>query len=208
MPRKGSGSGAASGRPSHHGACDVDRGGARGARPCRHVASTSRAMPTIRRFRPEDWSSVWFVLRAAIAAGDTLAQPPETTEAEMMRTWIDAPLAVYVALDDAGVVLGTYLIKPNQPGLGGHVCNAGYVVAPAARGQGIASIMCEHSQREAVLLGFRAMQFNLVVSTNEGAVRLWQKHGFRVVGTLPGAFQHRALGFVDAHVMFKALEAE
>ena len=99
----------------------------------------------------------------------------------------------------------SYFIKPNQPGQGAHVCNCGYVVAPTAQGQGVASLMCEHSQQQAVAMGFRAMQFNLVVATNEGAVRLWQRLGFRIVGTLPGAFRHRALGAVDAHVMYKAL---
>jgi len=104
-----------------------------------------------------------------------------------------------------GQVLGTYFIKPNQPGLGAHVCNCGYVVAPAAQGQGIASEMCQHSQAEAKAMGFRAMQFNLVVSTNQRAVRLWRKLGFSVVGTLPRAFRHLHLGYVDALVMFKEL---
>jgi ribosomal protein S18 acetylase RimI-like enzyme len=102
-------------------------------------------------------------------------------------------------------VIGTYFIKANQPGLGSHVCNCGYVVAPAAQGRGIAAALCEHSQREAVAMGFRAMQFNLVVSTNERAVRLWQRLGFTVVGTLPKAFHHMKLGYVGALVMYKEL---
>ncbi len=90
--------------------------------------------------------------------------------------------------------------------MGSHVCNCGYIVDETARGRGIASEMCRHSQREALSLGFRAMQYNLVVSTNEGAVRLWKKHGFEVVGTLPEAFRHPRFGFVDAYVMYKRLE--
>src|SRR5206468_9483856 len=117
--------------------------------------------------------------------------------------WIDAPTATYVARAADDAIVGTYYVKPNQPGLGAHVCNCGYVVAPKAQGKGIASAMCEHSQREAVSLGFRAMQFNLVVSTNQRAIRVWQRHGFVVVGTLPRAFLHRQLGYVDALVMYK-----
>jgi ribosomal protein S18 acetylase RimI-like enzyme len=104
-------------------------------------------------------------------------------------------------------VIGTYKLKPNQPGLGNHVCNCGYVVSPHARGRGIASALCEHSQTEAQTMGYLAMQFNLVVSSNEVAVRLWQKLGFRIIGTLPGAFRHSQLGFVDAYVMYKHLAA-
>jgi ribosomal protein S18 acetylase RimI-like enzyme len=146
----------------------------------------------IRRFTDTDWPAVWDLLQATFASGDTYAFAPDSSEAEIHRAWIEA-------------LLGTYLLKPNQPGLGGHVCNCGYVVAPAARGRGVATALCEHSQQEAMARGYRAMQFNLVVSTNTRAVRLWQSLGFGIVGTLPGAFRHRELGFVDAHVMFKTL---
>ena len=138
-------------------------------------------------------------------AGETYAFDPAITEVEAHRVWVELPAATYVAVDDAGTLLGTYYIKPNQPGLGAHVCNCGYIVSAAARGQGIASRLCEHSQDEARRLGFRAMQFNLVVSTNTGAVRLWQQLGFSIVGTLPGAFKHPRLGYVDAYVMYKQL---
>lgn len=161
---------------------------------------------TIRRYQPDDWAAVWPLLRDTFASGDTYAFAPDSSEAEIRRAWIDAPQSTWVAIDDAtGALLGTYILKPNQPGLGGHVCNCGYVVALAARGRGIASAMCEHSQDEARARGFRAMQFNLVVSTNEDAVRLWQKLGFAIVGTLPGAFRHADRGYVDAYVMFKTL---
>lgn len=122
----------------------------------------------------------------------------------MRRTWIEVPTATFVAVLD-GKVVGTYFLKPNQPGLGSHVCNAGYAVASSARGKGIATLMCEDSQVQAVAMGFRAMQFNLVVATNERAVRLWQRLGFEIVGRLPGVFRHRQLGYVDAFVMFKTL---
>ena len=159
----------------------------------------------IRELEPHDWSEVWPLLRATFAAGDTYSFAPDGSEADIRRAWIDTPRATFVARDEAGALLGTYFIKPNQPGLGDHVCNCGYVVAPEAAGRGVATAMCEHSQAWAVARGFRAMQFNFVVSTNERAVRLWQHLGFEVVGRLPGAFRHRTLSFVDALVMFKTL---
>jgi ribosomal protein S18 acetylase RimI-like enzyme len=164
-------------------------------------------MVSIRRFRESDWPAVWPILRATFEAGDTYAFSPDSTEAEIHRAWVEAPSATYVACAPDGQVLGTYFIKPNHPALGAHVCNCGYVVAPFAQGRGIAAAMCEHSQAEAVSMGFRAMQFNLVVATNERAVRLWKRLGFTVVGTLPRAFRHLRLGYVDALVMFKELPA-
>jgi ribosomal protein S18 acetylase RimI-like enzyme len=163
-------------------------------------------MTSIRRYQEADWSALWPLLHATFASGDTYAFSPESSEAEVHEAWVEVPVATYVACPPrGGQLLGTYILKANQPGLGSHVCNCGYVVAPEAQGQGIASAMCEHSQREAMSMGFLAMQFNLVVSTNERAVRLWKKLGFHVVGTLPRAFRHQRLGFVDALVMYKEL---
>jgi len=116
------------------------------------------------------------------------------------------PTATYVALSNKKKIDGTYYIKPNQPGLGSHVCNCGYIVAEGAYGRGTGSAMCVHSQREAKKLGFKSMQFNLVVSTNKSAIHLWQKHGFQTIGVLPKAFNHKRLGYVDALVMYKQLE--
>ena len=161
--------------------------------------------PTIRRYQESDWPAVWPLLHATFASGDTYAFAPESSEADIHKAWVEVPGATYVACAPDGRLLGTYILKANQPGLGSHVCNCGYVVSPEAQGQGVASAMCEHSQREAVSMGFLAMQFNLVVSTNERAVRLWKRLGFDVVGTLPRAFRHQRLGFVDAFVMYKQL---
>lgn len=160
---------------------------------------------TIRCFEPADWPQLWPLLQSTFASGDTYAFAPDSREADIRRAWVEAPATAYVACSPGGNVVGTYTLRPNQPGLGSHVCNCGYVVAPAAQGGGIATALCEHSQREAVARGFRAMQFNLVVSTNERAVRLWQHLGFKVVGTLPKAFHHIKLGYVDALVMYKEL---
>ena len=159
----------------------------------------------IQKIKSSDWSLVWNIIKPVFRLGKTYAYSPKISETEAYEVWVKVPTVTYVAKDDNGKILGTYFIKPNQPELGSHVCNCGYIVDEQSRGKGIASLMCEHSQNEAKKLGFLAMQFNLVVSTNKGAVRLWQKLGFTIVGTLPGAFKHSKYGFVDAFVMYKCL---
>jgi len=140
-----------------------------------------------------------------IRAGETYPYAMDMTVDQARRMWLDITESAYVAEDDDGSLLGTYYIKPNQPTLGAHVANCGYMVAAQARGRGVATSMCEHSQEEAVRLGYRAMQFNLVVEPNEASVYLWKKLGFNVVGRLPGAFKHPRLGYVDAFIMYKEL---
>jgi ribosomal protein S18 acetylase RimI-like enzyme len=152
-----------------------------------------------------DWPIIWRILQPVFRAGEPYVFDPGITQAQARQAWMEAPLATYVARGDDGALLGTYYLKPNQPGLGSHVCNCGYVVPAEARGRGVAAAMCEHSQAEARRLGFRSMQFNLVVSTNEAALRLWERMGFERAGTLPGAFRHPRLGDVDAYVMYKQL---
>jgi len=161
-------------------------------------------MLVIRRFEETDWSQVWRILEPVFRSGETYAFSRSIQEAEAIQAWVGSSPRVYVAEID-GEVVGSYYLKPNQPGQGGHVCNCGYVVATAWRGMGIAGKMCLHSLQEAHQLGFYAMQYNLVVSTNEDAIHLWRKMGFEVVGRLPGAFNHPGLGFVDALVMYQKL---
>ncbi len=156
-------------------------------------------------FKESYWPGVWGILEPVFRAGETYGLPTDLSEADAHQLWITAPQATYVALGTRNEILGTFYIKPNHGGPGAHVCNCGYVVADQARGRGIASMMCTFSQNEARQMGFTAMQFNFVASTNTGAVGLWQKLGFEIVGTLPAAFQHPAKGFVDAYVMFKKL---
>ncbi len=163
---------------------------------------------TIREFRPDDWAVIWPLLSRTFEAGDTYAYAPGSSEADIHHAWTSLPAATFVACLPDGTPVGTYCLKANQPGLGAHVSNCGYVVAPEQQGMGIAAALCEHSQRQALALGFSAMQFNLVVSTNVRAVRLWQRLGFHIVGTLPRAFRHRTLGLVDAFVMHKSLTAD
>jgi ribosomal protein S18 acetylase RimI-like enzyme len=160
---------------------------------------------SIRPFETSDWSALWPILHATFSKGDTYTFPTDAGEEEILNVWTKIPTAIFVACDDSGQILGSYYIKPNQPGNGSHVCNCGYVVSEMARGKGVASLMCEHSQSAATGLGFLAMQFNFVVSTNSGAFRLWQKLGYDIVGTLPRAFRHPQAGFVDAYVMYKWL---
>jgi ribosomal protein S18 acetylase RimI-like enzyme len=117
---------------------------------------------------------------------------------------MEPPAAPYVA-EQAGRIVGTYALRPNQPGLGDHVANCGYMTHSDARGRGVGGAMCEHSLAVARECGYSAVQFNFVVASNEGAVRLWQKHGFEVVGRVPRAFRHRALGPVDVLIMHRAL---
>jgi L-amino acid N-acyltransferase YncA len=166
-----------------------------------------RAMIHIREYRESDWPSIWPILNAIIRRGDSYAFSPDTTEAETHRIWIESTSAVFVASIDDQIV-GTYYIKPNQPCLGDHVANGGYAVAEQARSKGIASAMCEDSQQRAIAIGFRAMQYNFVVSSNDSAVRLWKKHGFDVIGIIPEAFRHPTRSFVDAFIMYKKLTTE
>jgi GNAT superfamily N-acetyltransferase len=161
-------------------------------------------MTTIRPAAEADWPSVWALFRSVAAGGDVFAYDESTTEGVARKLWFDLPAVCYVA-EVAGAFAGTYFVRPNQPGRGAHVANAGYMVGPAFRGRGLAAALCEHSLGVARGLGFTAVQFNFVVSTNAAAVRAWERCGFAVVGRLPGAFRHRELGPVDALVMHRAL---
>jgi len=159
---------------------------------------------TIRRAASEDSDDIWNIFHEVVARGDTYTFDPSTTREEALAIWMSPQGWTYVATSE-GSVVGTYFMRKNQPGLGSHVANAGYMVKPEAQGRGIGRAMCEHSLTEARELGFHAMQFNIVVSTNESAVALWKKMGFAIVGTLPQVFRHRDLGLVDAYVMHRFL---
>ena len=159
---------------------------------------------SIRPARPRDFAGIWAIFRAVVAGGDTYAYAPDTTMTEARRIWMEPPAAPYVA-EQAGRIVGTYALRPNQPGLGDHVANCAYMTHPEARGRGVGGAMCEHSLAAARECGYSALQFNFVVASNEGAVRLWQKHGFEVVGRVPRAFRHRTLGPVDVLIMHRAL---
>jgi ribosomal protein S18 acetylase RimI-like enzyme len=161
-------------------------------------------MLNIRTAEASDFDSIWEIFRAVVRRGDTYVYDPATTKEQALSIWMAEGTATFVATIDERIV-GTYILKANQTGLGSHVANAGYMVRPDSQGLGVGRAMCEHSLLEARARGFLAMQFNMVISTNEGAVRLWEKLGFRIVGTLPKVFRHRKLGLVDAFVMHRFL---
>jgi L-amino acid N-acyltransferase YncA len=158
----------------------------------------------IRDSRPEDAPAIWAILEPTIRAGETYALPRDMTQTEAIAYWMGPDRETFVA-EEEGRLFGTYYLRANYLGGGAHVANCGYVTSAEATGRGIARMMCPHSLERARARGFRAMQYNFVVSTNERAVRLWQSFGFGIVGTLPGAFAHPRLGYVDAFVMFKTL---
>jgi L-amino acid N-acyltransferase YncA len=159
----------------------------------------------IRPALESDRDVIWKIFQATVAPGDAFVYHPNTPREEAMAYWFAKGTRTYVAERDCKIV-GSYILRPNRPGLGDHVSNAGFMVDPTARGLGVGRAMGEHALAEARRLGYHAMQFNFVISTNESAVHLWQRLGFKIVGTLPGAFRHARKGFVDAYVMFRSLE--
>jgi L-amino acid N-acyltransferase YncA len=159
----------------------------------------------IREAIDTDRDAVWKIFQAAVAPGDVFVYDPNTPREEAEAYWFAKGTRTFAAEQD-GKVIGSYILRANRPGLGDHVANAGFMVAPEARGLGVGRAMGEHALSEARRLGYRAMQFNFVISTNESAVHLWRQLGFKIVGTLPGVFRHARKGFVDAYVMFRSLD--
>lgn len=158
----------------------------------------------IRLAREGDRAAIWRVLEPVIRAGESYALPRDMSEAEALAYWL-APAHRVLVAEAEGVILGTHYLRANQPGGGAHVANCGYMTAPWHSGKGVARAMCGHSLDYARAHGFRAMQFNFVVSTNERAVRLWTSLGFSIAGRLPEAFDHPRLGPVEAFVMYRKL---
>ena len=158
----------------------------------------------IRPATETDRDAIWDIFHEVVTAGDTYALDPHTSPGDAMAYWFAPGTHTHVAEGD-GKITGTYILRPNQSGGGSHVANAAFMVPASARGEGIGRAMAEHSLSEARRLGFRAMQFNFVISTNTPAIRLWQGLGFEIVGTLPGAFRDPAKGYVDVYVMYRLL---
>lgn len=158
----------------------------------------------IRPAEARDRQAIAAIILPTIREGATYTLDPAMSEDDALAYWLGADKETFVAEED-GAVLGTYYLRPNQAGGGAHVCNCGYMTSAAATGRGIARRMGEHSLEHARSRGYRAMQFNFVVSTNERAVRLWQSLGFEIVGRLPLAFRHPEAGYVDALVMYRTL---
>ena len=158
----------------------------------------------IRPVLPSDADSLWLVLEPTIRTGETQALPQDMAREDALAYWLSANHEAFVT-EQQGVIVGSYFLRANQAGGGAHVANCAYVVSPSATGRGIAQAMCEHSMQRARERGFLAMQFNFVVSSNERAVKLWDRAGFKVVGRLPKAFRHPSLGLVDVFVMHRDL---
>ena len=157
---------------------------------------------TIRPAAPTDASGVWGILEPMIRAGETYPLSREMIRDDALAYWFADEHEAFVA-QEGDAIVGTYYLRANQKGGGSHVANCGYVTARSASGRGIGRAMCEHSLARAKARGFRAMQFNFVVSSNERALHLWQSCGFAIVGRLPSAFNHPTLGYVDALVMYR-----
>ncbi|AUG80093.1 GCN5 family acetyltransferase [Kitasatospora sp. MMS16-BH015] len=160
----------------------------------------------IREATEDDWAAIWPFFQRIVAAGDTFTYPVDLGEEEGRGWWLlAAPNRTVVAVDEAGVVVGTAKMNTNQAGNGSHVASASYMVDPAYAGRGVGRALCEYSLAWAKAAGYRAMQFNAVVETNAYAVKLYRSLGFEVVGTVPGAFAHPEHGYVGLHVMHRAL---
>ena len=158
----------------------------------------------IRPANNKDAHAIWAIMEPIVRAGETYTLPRDMNKEAALAYWFSSEREVFVA-EDSGEIVGTYCLQANQKGGGAHVANCGYMTAVSATGRGVARAMCAHSLDRARERGFRAMQFNFVVNTNERAVRLWQSFGFDIVGRLPGAFLHPTLGYVDAYVMYRDL---
>ena len=163
------------------------------------------AVMKIRPATDADRDAVWNIFHKVVAAGDTYALDPNISREDALAYWFAPGTHTYVAEQSAIGVAGTYILRPNQSGGGSHVANAGFMVSASARGQGLGRAMAEHCLSEARRLGFRAMQFNYVISTNTAAIRLWHDLGFEIVGTLASAFRHPDKGYVDVYVMYRSL---
>jgi GNAT superfamily N-acetyltransferase len=164
-------------------------------------------MPIVdtRRATDEDWPQIWPIWHEVVTAGDSYTWDPETEEPAARTVWMLPPPAEVWVVEDGDRIVGTAVLKPNQPGLGDHVANAGFMVDPAASGRGVGRVLAERVLDWAREVGYTGMQFNAVVSTNTRAIGLWRSLGFEIVGSVPDAFRHRVHGPVDLHVMYRPL---
>ena len=158
----------------------------------------------IRSAHEADKDAVWEIIRMVIKKGDTYAFAPDSSRKSMIDYWFGQQKHTYVA-DWNGEVAGTYVLQANQPGLGSHIANGAYRVSLQHHGLGIGTAIGQHSLEEARRLGFKAMQFNMVIKSNQAAVHLWKKLGFCIIGEIPNAFQHKELGLINAYIMYRAL---
>lgn len=163
-------------------------------------------METIRKAdNAKDYDNIWNIFYNVIQTGDTYVFDPNTPKEDLHKHWFADYMDTFVAVDNDGTILGTYIIKPNQVGLGSHIANCSYMVNHRYQGKGIGKLLCEHSIEFARQKGYSGIQFNIVVSTNTSAIKLWKKFGFEIIGTTLKGFRHKELGLVDTYIMFKQL---
>ncbi len=158
----------------------------------------------IRSVTESDIDNLYKIFKKIIEKGNSFVWEANSRLKDFKNYWLEAEMTTYV-LEDDGRMIGSYMLKPNQKGYGSHIANGAYMVDPDYQGKGAGQLLSTHSIEEARYLGFKAIQFNIVVSTNEPAVRLWKKAGFQIIGTIPNGFKHKELGFVDAYIMFLEL---
>lgn len=156
--------------------------------------------------KEKDYDTIWEIFKTVISTGDTYVFSPDTTKDTLHKNWFADYMDTFIAEDNNGEILGTYIIKPNQIDLGNHIANCSYMVNPKFHGNGIGKRLCEHSIKMAKEKRYLGIQFNIVVSTNIVAVELWKKFGFEIIGITPRGFRHKELGFVDTFIMFKNLD--
>src|SRR4051794_12961457 len=161
-------------------------------------------MLIIRKAIPEDRDEIWNIIHEVISKGDTYTFDPNSSRETMLAYWCGEDKHTYVATDN-GVIVGTFIIKDNQPGLGSHIANASYMVSEKVSGKGVGKAMGAFSLEEAKRLGYLAMQFNIVIKSNTRAVQLWQKLGFKIIGEVPEAFNHKENGLTNAYIMYRKL---
>jgi ribosomal protein S18 acetylase RimI-like enzyme len=151
-----------------------------------------------------DYDEIWNIIKEVISQGDTYVFAPNSSKEKMLSYWCGEDKHTYVALTDNKIV-GTFFIKSNQPDLGSHIANAGYMTSPAAFGMGVGKEMGKFSIEEAKRFGYKGMQFNIVVKSNERALSLWKKLGFEIIGEIPEAFNHQQFGLTNAYIMYRKL---
>lgn len=169
---------------------------------CEHNLRLGTTMIEISPADSADFEEIWALFHTMVKQGDTYVYAPNTSRTEAYTLWMTEPEQTFVALDDDDLV-GTYILKKNQPGLGSHVASAEFIIAPALRHHGVGKLLCQHAIEQARTAGYKAMQFNFIVSSDEKTIRMWQSLGFNIVGTVPQAFHHQSLGYIDAHIMYQ-----
>lgn len=156
----------------------------------------------IRGFTEDDWAQVWPIVREVVRAADTYTYEPDLSEEDARGIWVEAPPSRTVVAVEDGRVLGTAKMGPNRGGPGSHVSTASFMVAEDVRGKGVGGALCTHVLDWAREQGFAGMQFNAVAESNVAGIRVYERLGFKIVGTVPGAFAHPTRGRIGLHVMY------